>query len=147
MGLVISRVIFSLLSTELKSARNKSFESPSTSISTGTSANVKISTQNFLAFSFNHIVTLVWNFKATPSSSPKLLNLNQEHLSKNCFFRSNPYKIEVMITFLIKMLELPNFGHLTTSTIWFDSRDKTVITWHHGKKLWRRNLYFKIPLF
>ena len=30
---------------------------------------------------------------------------------------SNPYKIEVMITSLIEMLELPKFGHTTASTI------------------------------
>ena len=36
---------------------------------------------------------------------------------KNRFFWSNPNKIEVMITSLIEMLELPNFSHMTTSTI------------------------------
>ena len=36
---------------------------------------------------------------------------------KYWFFWSNPYKIEVMITPFIEMLELPNFGHMTTSTI------------------------------
>ena len=29
-----------------------------------------------------------------------------------------------MITSLIEMLELPNFGHMTTSTMVFKSRDK-----------------------
>ena len=29
-----------------------------------------------------------------------------------------------MITSLIEMLELPNVGHMTTSTIWCESRDK-----------------------
>ena len=33
------------------------------------------------------------------------------------FFRSNPYKIEVIITFFTKMLESPNFGHMTTFTL------------------------------
>ena len=32
-----------------------------------------------------------------------------------------------MITFLIEMLELPNFGHMTKSTIWFKSRDKVLL--------------------
>ena len=36
---------------------------------------------------------------------------------KKWFFWSNPYKIEVMITSLLEMLELPNFGHMTTPTI------------------------------
>ena len=31
-----------------------------------------------------------------------------------------------MITSLIEMLELPNFGHMTTSTIYFESRDKIL---------------------
>ena len=61
-------------------------------------------------FSFHAFATLVLNFKFAPSASPKLLNLNQNH-------PSNPYKIEVMTTFLIEMLELPNFGHMTKSTI------------------------------
>ena len=30
---------------------------------------------------------------------------------------SNPCKIEIMLTFLIEMFELPNFGHMNTSTI------------------------------
>ena len=29
-----------------------------------------------------------------------------------------------MITSLIEMLELPNFGHMTTSTMVFESRNK-----------------------
>ena len=33
------------------------------------------------------------------------------------FFLWNPYKIQVMITSVIKMLQLPNFGHMATSTI------------------------------
>ena len=36
---------------------------------------------------------------------------------KNWSFWLNPYKIEVMITSLIEMLELANFGHMTTSKI------------------------------
>ena len=51
-----------------------------------------------------------------PSASPKLLNFNQQH--------SNLYKIEVMITSLIEMLELPNFGHMITPTKQFEPRGK-----------------------
>ena len=36
---------------------------------------------------------------------------------KKQFFWSNPYKIDVTITSLIQILEFPNFGHMTTSTI------------------------------
>ena len=39
-------------------------------------------------------------------------------------FWSNFYKVEVMATFLKEMLELSNFGHMTTSTIQFESHDK-----------------------
>ena len=39
-------------------------------------------------------------------------------LPKQVVFWSNPYKIEVIIiTSLIEVLLLPNFGHMTTSTI------------------------------
>ena len=36
---------------------------------------------------------------------------------KNYFFGSSSYKIEFMITCLIEMPELPNFGHMTISTM------------------------------
>ena len=36
---------------------------------------------------------------------------------KKRFFWSNPYKMEVMITSLLEILELPNFGHMTRFTI------------------------------
>ena len=50
-----------------------------------TSTNVGISPQNFVTFGFHPFATLMWNFKFVPSASPKLLNLNQDHLSKNRF--------------------------------------------------------------
>ena len=74
---------------------------------------------------------MVKNFKFITSASPKLLNLNQDHASKKAVFWPNPYKIEIMITSPIEMLELPNFGHMTTSTILFESRDKILLV-----KLW-----------
>ena len=58
------------------------------------------------------------NFKTRLSARPKLFNLNQGHPSEKFFFWSNPYEIEVMITSLIEMLELPNFGHMTPSTVY-----------------------------
>ena len=42
------------------------------------------------------------------------------------FFWSYPYKIEV-ITSVMEMLTLPNFGHMTTSTIKFESRDQILL--------------------
>ena len=44
--------------------------------------------------------------------------------SQKWFFWSNPYKIEVKITSLIQMLELPNFGHVTTSIIYLSHMTK-----------------------
>ena len=79
----------------------------------------QFSIKGFLTFNFNPFATLLQNFKAIPSVSSKLLNLNQKHPQKNCFFWLNPYKIEVMITCLIETLMLPNYGHMTTSTIEF----------------------------
>ena len=88
-----------------------------TSVSAVTSTNVGTNPKNFLTFSISPFSTLVWIFKVIPNASPKLLNLNQDHPSKKCFFWSNPYKIEGMITSLTEMLEVPNFGHMTTSII------------------------------
>ena len=82
-----------------------------------TSTNVRISPQNFLAISFNPFAHWCKIFKFVLSASPKLLNLNQDNPSKRRFFLSNPHKIEVVITSLIEMLQLPNFGHMNTSTI------------------------------
>ena len=62
------------------------------------------------------------------SASPKLLNLNQEHPSKKRFFWSSPYKIKDWgYNFSHRMLELLNFGHMTTFTTWFGPRDKVLL--------------------
>ena len=53
-----------------------------------------------------HLVP-VPNYQTTTMSNPQ----------KNEFFYSNPYKIEVVITSLVEMLELPNLGHMNTSTM------------------------------
>ena len=59
---------------------------PPTSFCFLTSTNVGISPRNSLTFSFNPFATLALNFKAIPSASLKLLNLNQEHLQKKVAF-------------------------------------------------------------
>ena len=46
---------------------------------------------------------------------------------KKQFFWLNSNKIEVVVTSLIEMLQLPNFGHRNTSTIWFESRGKILL--------------------
>ena len=50
-------------------------------------------------------------------ASPKLLNLNQDTPQRKLLFWSNRYKIEIVITSLTEMPQLPNFGHMATSTI------------------------------
>ena len=88
-----------------------------TSFSPVTSTNVGFGPQNFRTFSFNPFATLSQNLKLVPSASPKFLNLNQDHPSKKAVFLVNSYKIEIVITSLIEMLQLRNFGHMTKSTI------------------------------
>ena len=57
-----------------------------TSFSSVTSANVRISPQNFLTFSFNPFALLAQKLQFVTSASPKLLNLNQNHPSKKVVF-------------------------------------------------------------
>ena len=47
-----------------------------------------------------------------------------------------------MITSFIKILELPNFGHMTTSTIKFDSCDKMLLV-TSCTEIKRHNPFFK----
>ena len=77
--------------------RRKGPKRSPTSFSPVTSRNVRLSTQNFLTFSFKPFATFMFNFKAIPNLNPKLFNLNQEHPSKT--FGQN-IRSEVMITSL-----------------------------------------------
>ena len=66
--------------------------------------------------------------KALPTDCPKLLNLNQEHLSKNRFSGRILIRLKLKwLTFLKEMLELPNFCLMTKSTIQIHSRDKIFL--------------------
>ena len=84
-------------------------KSSPTSFSLLTSANIRINAQNFLTFVF--------------AFSPRVL-------LKRLIFWSKPYKTEVMITSLMEMVESPNFGRMTTSTMYFESLDKTFLVLH-----------------
>ena len=53
------------------------------------------------------------------------------------FFSSNSYKIEVIIASLLEMPELPELGHMTRSTIQFETRDKITLV-----KLWTEMVNF-----
>ena len=55
-------------------------------------------------------------FQGHTSVNPKLLNSNQLTPQKIVLFWSNSYKMVVVIVPLIEMRELPNFGHINTST-------------------------------
>ena len=59
---------------------------PPISLPPVTSTNVGTSPKDFVTFSFSPFVTLMQNFRFVPSASPKLLNLNQDHPSKNVIF-------------------------------------------------------------
>ena len=80
-----------------------------------TSRNVRFSSKKLPTVSLNSLATQVKNSKAIPSANRKLLNLNQVHPLKEWFFWSNPYKIDVIITSFIEMLELPNFKKAKSS--------------------------------
>ena len=60
-------------------------------------------------------------------SNPNYWTWTSSTPQKKRIFFSNLYKIKVMITSLIVMLELPNFFHMTTFTIWFDSPRKILL--------------------
>ena len=59
-----------------------------------TSPNVGNNQQNFLAFRFNPCVALQEYIKVMPSTSPKLLSLNQDHLSKKLIKNSRQVLIK-----------------------------------------------------
>ena len=90
---------------------------PTTSFSPIISTNVGISLQNFPTFSLNLLPH--WHKISRPYRVPVLNCCTSTNTisQKKCFFWSNPYKIVVIRTSLMKMLELPDFDHMTTSTI------------------------------
>ena len=63
---------------------------------------------------------------------------------KKWFFWSNPYKVEVMITSLIEMLKLPKIGHMTTSTILFESCEKNLLVTSHTEVMTSSPLFQNI---
>ena len=78
----------------------------------------------------NHFIKFIWGQHHHWNFLPSLYSTctTVYHLQQNRtgsdpraplkkFFWSNPYEIELMVTSLIEMTELPNFGHMITSTI------------------------------
>ena len=102
-----------------------------------TSTNVGISHKNSLTFSFKPFPTLLKNFRFITSASTKTTPPKSA---------SSGHKIEIMIISLKEMLELPNFGHMTTSKIQFESRNKILLVTSWTKIIFalRHNLCLKI---
>ena len=90
---------------------------PSIGFSPVTSRKVGISPQNFLNFSINFLphCCIISSLYLVPI--PNYLTWTKITPQKKRFFWPYPYKIEIMIISLIEMLGLPNFGHMTISTI------------------------------
>ena len=90
---------------------------PPTSFSPVTSTNVGFGRKTFWIL----VLILLPNYCKISSSYlvpvPNYWTWTKTTSQKKRFFWSNPYKIEVIITFLIEMLQLLNFGHMTTSII------------------------------
>ena len=62
-------------------------------------------------------------------SQPQTTELELRLPLKKIVFSSHilKNKVEVILTFCIEMLELPTFGHMTTSTIKFELHDKILL--------------------
>ena len=89
-----------------------------TSFSPVTSANRNYP-KNFLTFSLNLLCHTVVKFQGHTLCQSQIIEFEprfEPPLKKICFLVKS-CKIEVMITSLTEMLELPNFGHRTTFTI------------------------------
>ena len=105
------------LSVTLFRLRGTKKNSAPTSFSPVTSTNVGTSPKNFLTFTFNPFAH--WCIISRPylAPGPNYWTWTKTTPRKKGHFWSNSYEIEVMITSLIEMLELPYFGQITTSTI------------------------------
>ena len=91
-------------------------KSPPTSFFSVTSAKVGISPQNFLIL----VLALLPHWCKISSSYlvpvPNYWTWIKTAPQKPSFFWSNPYKIDIMITSLIEILELPILAHMTLFT-------------------------------
>ena len=77
---------------------------------------------------------------------PNYWTRSKTNPQKNMFFWSNPYKNEVMTTFLVKLPELPTL--ITWANLKYNlSHLIQFCWWCHGQKLWHHNFYYKIPQF
>ena len=76
---------------------------------------------NMLVFKVNinksrTILNLFFYTLTFPRIGVRIIELETNKLSKKCFFWSNPYNSEVMITSLKEILEISKFGYMSTST-------------------------------
>ena len=101
-------------------------------------------------FLTNFLCNYIWSKKPPTSPPVPVFPLQLLHYwtwtktapKKRRFYWSNPYKIEVVITSLIEMPQLPNFVHMNTSTYNLNYMI-TFCWWRHQQKLWCHNRYFK----
>ena len=114
----ISYTLFCLFVTLLRMGGGKAPPPPPTSFSPVTSTKVReLAPKTFWLL----VLTLLPHWWKISSSRlepvPNSWTWTRTTLQKKRFFWSDPYKIEVMMISLTEMLELPNFGHMTTSTL------------------------------
>ena len=77
-----------------------------------TSTNVGFSLQNVWLLVSNLLPH--WSKTSRSYPVPNYWTWTKSTPKKNWFFWSNPYKIDIMITSVIEMLELSNLGHMAT---------------------------------
>ena len=93
---------------------------PPTSFSTVTPINIGVRPKNFWLIVSTFLPYLRKISRRYLMPVPNYWPWTKSAPQKHCFFLWNPYKIEVMITSVMKKLELPNFGHMTTSSMRFE---------------------------
>ena len=105
-----------------------------TSFSPITSTNVRISSKNFLTFTFDIFTTPVYNFKGIPSPSPSYWIWTKTTPQKSNKFSHRNARVTKLWS------HWPHLHHNLRYVIKF-------CWWLYGQKLWSHNLYFKIPFF
>ena len=71
--------------------------------------------------------------------------MNQYHSSwKTVFLIKQNYKIKIMLTSLIVVLDLSSFGHIDTFTIQFESHDKSLLSFFSIPLEFSRALKFQV---
>ena len=99
---------------------------PPTGFSPVTFRKDRISTLNFLTFSFNFFCHTGVKCQGYTLCKSQIIEFKPNLPLKKVVLWSNPYKTRV-ISSLMEMLGLPDFVEMTASTIQFKSRDKVLL--------------------